>query len=292
MKELIIRASSLPGLFDCPARWLAQNVEGRRTRTTGPAHLGTSLHHATGRFDQSRIEDSVILVEDAVDIFIDRVKNPTEEDGEVVWEQDMPKQKAVDVGVALTIDYCERISFNYHFSGVELKLNPMTIDVQQEGVKITLTGTTDRVRSSTTESSSWWEKDDGDGLETKFGICDVKSGKRVIDSQGRIAIDKHVAQLGQYELLQLMTRTDYGYNFTLPAEVIALPTSGTHRQIAVAQVETPSRLLLGDETHPMGLLHAAAKMARAELFPGNPRSMLCSEKYCPAYRTCWWRGVK
>ena len=81
-----------------------------------------------------------------------------------------------------------------------------------------------------------------------------------------------------------------GYQFTLPAEVIAFPTSGAHRKIATTEVESPSRILLGDENQPQGLLHAAAKMASAELFPGNPRSMLCSEKYCPAYAKCWWRG--
>jgi hypothetical protein len=293
MNELFIRASSLPTMFDCAARWFAQNVEKRRMPSTGPAHLGTSLHHASAVFDQARVDENPITPSDAVDIFVDKVKSPSDEDGEVIWESNFKLAKAVDVGVRLTLNYCDTYSPRYQFSAVEVQCDSLTVDMD-EGVKITLTGQADRVRTeervyNTNGLGAWWQEDPP---TTMYGICDVKSGKRIISSEGVIAVDKHVAQLGQYELIQLLAKQQLGYEFTLPAEVIAFPTSGSRTEVATATVESPSRILLGDDTHPQGLLHMAAKMAAAELFPGNPKSMMCSEKYCPIYATCWWRGVK
>jgi hypothetical protein len=293
MNEILIRASSLPTMFDCAARWYAQNVEGLRTPNGGAAHLGTSLHHASAQFDLARVEEKPITTDDAVDLFVDRCKNPNEEDGEVVWDRAMPKQKAVDVGVRLTLNYCENHAPRYLFCAVEVRCEPLTIDMG-DGVRITLTGQADRVRYVQPIDEPWWKHGDtDDGAQiNKYGICDVKSGRRIVAADGSIAIDKHVAQLGQYELIQLLAHQKLGYKFTLPAEVIAFPTSGSRAEVSVATVESPSRLLLGDEAQPQGLLHMAAKMAKAELFPGNPKSVLCSEKYCPKYHTCWWRGVK
>lgn len=296
MNEILIRASSLPTMFDCAARWYAQNVEGLRSPNGGAAHLGTSLHHASAQFDQARVEEKPITIDDAVDLFVDRCKKPNEEDGEVVWGSDMPQGKAVDVGVRLTMNYCDTYSPQYQFSAVEVKCEPLSIQVPEEGVRIVLTGQADRVRIETTtgppaELERWWEED-GDPATVRYGICDVKSGKRIIASDGTIAIDKHVAQLGQYELIQLLAHQKLGYEFTLPAEVIAFPTSGSRAEVAVTSVVAPSRILLGDDVQPQGLLHMAAKMAKADLFPGNPKSTLCSEKYCPKYSRCWWRGVK
>jgi hypothetical protein len=293
MKEILIRASSLPTMFDCAARWAAQNIEQRRMPSTGPAHLGTSLHHASAVFDQARVEQAPITPSDAVDAFVDMVKQPVNEDGEIIWESNFKLAKAVDVGVQLTMDYCENHSPQYEFSAIEVKCDALPIDMD-EGVRIILTGQADRVRTEERAyngngAGSWWQEEPP---TTLYGICDVKSGKRIISSDGTIAIDKHVAQLGQYELIQLLAKQELGYDFTLPAEIIALPTSGSRTKVATATVEAPSRILLGDDEHPQGLLHMAAKMADAELFPGNPKSMMCSEKYCPIYATCWWRGVR
>jgi hypothetical protein len=293
MKDLFIRASSLPTMFDCAARWAAQNIEGLRTPNTGPAHLGTSLHHASAVFDQARVDANPITTSDAIDVFVDRVKGPGDDDGEIIWESNFKLAKAVDVGVRLTMDYCENHSPRYEFSAIEVKCESLVIDMD-DGVKLTLTGQADRVRTeervyNTNGVGGWWQEEPS---TTLYGISDVKSGKRIIASDGTIAIDKHVAQLGQYELIQLLAKQELGYDFTLPAQVIAFPTSGTRTEVATAEVESPSRILLGDEEHPQGLLHMAAKMAAAELFPGNPKSMMCSEKYCPIYATCWWRGVK
>jgi hypothetical protein len=48
--------------------------------------------------------------------------------------------------------------------------------------------------------------------------------------------------------------------------------------------------LLGDEHQP-GLIQIAASMLRTGLFPPNPKSTLCSRKYCPAYAShCKFRG--
>lgn len=280
----------MPTLADCAARWHAQNVLGLTTPTGGAAHLGTSLHHATAAFDQARVEESPIGEDDAVDLFVDKIHKPTEEDGEVVWGSDMPKKKAIDAGVLLMVDYCRNMSPRYTFDKVEVQCEPMTIRMEND-VRITLTGTADRVRSQALSGTGdWWDEE---GAGTAFGIIDVKSGKRVISSEGKIAVDKHVAQLGTYELIQLLAGNTLGYAMTLPAEIIALPTSGSHTKVASESVEAPSRILLGetiDGKHQRGLLDVAAAYEKNDLWPGNVRSALCSQKFCPIWAKCWWRG--
>lgn len=286
MNLLTIRASSLAELFDCPQRWAAIHVEGRRGWNSGPAWLGTSMHHGTAAFDQSAIEGQPITVDDATDLVIHKIDHPEEE---VRWDKQLSQREARSLASILVPDYCNRIAPQYTFETVELKLEPLTIDV--EGVHITLTGTADRVRVEDNfanvqapgyefvDEAPWW-------AQQARGICDVKSGRSVIRN-GQVQTDKHVAQLGTYELLEVMVAKQTHKDMTLPAEIIALPTSGEH-SCAVGTMDRPSRILLGEGRHA-GLLKAAANMAKHEMFHGNPKSMLCGEKYCPVY-PCWWTG--
>lgn len=270
MIDLNIRASSLGRLFDCPARWAAQNITGRRWWTGGPAHLGTSVHYATGRFDQARIEGTPIDVGDAVQFCIDKIDQP---DGDVLWDRDLSRSEAKNIGAIITMKYCERIAPLFTFEAVELTCNPMHIDMHN-GVTINLTGTLDRMRVETIDEV------------TKRGIGDVKTGRGAA-RDGVPVVDKHVAQLGTYELLGIMAKETTGKDMVLPAQVFALPTNGD--DIAVGEVETPSRVLLGEGDHG-GLLQAAATLAKSGNFYGNPHSTLCSKRYCPNYEFCWWRG--
>jgi hypothetical protein len=273
--DLNIRSSSFPRFLDCPARWKATNIDKISMPSSGPAWLGTSLHAGTGAFDQARVEGQPISTDDAVDIVQDSLKNPKEE---VRWDNQLTLRKARDVAAPLTIDYCNRISPAYTYEAVELKCEPLTINMG-EGVTITITGTADRVQVR--DTADWWEE------QPARGICDVKSGRSVVKN-GEVSVDKHVAQLGAYELLEIMVKRQTGQEMILPAEIIAMPTSGSDRTVAVGTVDRPSRVLLG-EGHHMGLLRTIAKMAKHDLFPGIPSSMLCSERYCPIY-PCWWTG--
>lgn len=284
---LAIRASSLAELFDCAYRWKAIHMEGRKGWTSGPAWLGTSLHYGTAAFDQAVVERQPISIDDATDIVLHKLSHPEEE---VRWDNQLTLRKAKDLAIPLTIDYCDRISPMYTFETVELKLEPLEIDMNN-GVTIRLTGTADRVRIEPflrpvpgvpVESPVWWDE-----LEPSRGIVDVKSGRQAIKN-GEVCVDKHVAQVGTYELLEVMVRKQTSKEMTLPAQIIALPTSGAETRVMVGEMDRPSRVLLGEGDH-MGLLRAAAKMAEHDLFPGNPKSNLCGPKYCPVY-PCWWTG--
>jgi hypothetical protein len=47
----VIRASSLPELFDCSARWEAKHILGLRLPSSSNAVLGKAVHAGTALFD-------------------------------------------------------------------------------------------------------------------------------------------------------------------------------------------------------------------------------------------------
>ena len=65
MEMTVIRASSLPELFDCPARWEAKHLCGRRLPRSAAAQLGTAVHAGAAVFDVQRILGSPITPDDA-----------------------------------------------------------------------------------------------------------------------------------------------------------------------------------------------------------------------------------
>lgn len=279
--RLSIRASSFPKLLDCPARWHAIHVEGKEGPTSGPAHLGTSLHSGAAKFDQSVLEKEPISPDDAVDHVLEMIKHPAHE---VNWG-DLSQLKAREVAHPLILDYCERIAPTLTFEKVEVKCTPLVIDMG-DNVSFELTGTADRVRVEYDQSRGLVETREGAKLR---GISDLKSGRQIIRN-GQIAIEKHIGQLAAYEIMEIMVERELQQEMVLPAQVIALPTSGSERRVQVDEVERPSRVLLGEGSHA-GVLRVAAGMARSGVFHGNPSSQLCSKKYCPIY-PCWWTGRK
>ncbi len=277
MDALTGRASSLSTLFDCPARWAAVHIEGRQSPSSGRAYLGTSIHHATGLFDQSVIEGDPITEADAVAALRDMINKPEEE---VDWS-DLQPSKAISLGALLTNSYCQDIAPFREYEAVELQCNPLTIKVKD--VKVTLTGHADRVRIVELPLGP------NQTLLRYRGISDIKSGARIVNSAGEVDVKKHAAQLGVYELIGIMVEQTANESVTAPAEIVALPTAGKAQRAIAETVEKPSRILLGDGAKNKGLLEAMATMAKSENFYGNPNSQLCSNRYCPIY-PCWWTG--
>jgi hypothetical protein len=97
------------------------------------------------------------------------------------------------------------------------------------------------------------------------------------------------AQLGQYELLELMTTKTLGQEELLPAMIFGFPTVGKHKP-AAAEVQRPHRILIGDKDH-VGAIDIAANMIKTGSYWGNARSMMCSPKYCPKYGNCRWAVI-
>ncbi|HAZ61053.1 MAG TPA: nuclease [Gammaproteobacteria bacterium] len=264
---IAIRASSLSELFDCPARWEARHILGMRMPRSGAAQLGTALHASSAVFDQSRLPGgSPATVDEAAGALVDAIYRPEDD---VDWsDSDATQREAEQIGRALHARYCTTVAPRQEYVGVEVRCE--RIDLPDLG--IALTGTTDRVRRT----------------PAGLGIADLKTGKTAVGTDGQAVTRGHGIQLGVYELL---AQHALGLDITAPALVIGLQTGKTAAAQRVGTGEVPGArsALVGAEGAP-GLLEHAAALLKAGAFYGNPRSNLCSAKYCPAYAGCRFRS--
>ena len=104
-EPILIRASSLAGLFECPARWEAQNIRGLRTPSSGSARLGTAVHTSTALFDTSRMNGTGITPDEAAGAAVDAIHKPDEE---VVWD-DLQPTEAERIALSLHRLYCSTV---------------------------------------------------------------------------------------------------------------------------------------------------------------------------------------
>lgn len=263
MNVITIRASSLPELFDCPARWEAKHIKRLRLPSSSNAVLGKAVHAGTAAFDASALSGNPITPDDAAGVVADTIRRPDED---VDWGEDRP-QEAEDIGIALTGMYCRVIAPQQTYAAVEATCERLEIT----DIGIALTGTTDRV----TKTSNG------------YGIADIKTGKNAVSADGTVKTQGHAAQMAVYELL---AEHSTGIPMDAPSRIIGLQVAKTDkgRRAGVGTIEGGRELLLGGEDSP-GLLEHAASILKRGLFPGNPRSMMCHEKYCPAHGQCKWR---
>lgn len=257
-----IRASSWPSLFDCAHRWYFQNIVGLHIPSSGNAALGTAIHAGTAAFDESRLTGEHIDVVTAVDTARAALQSP---DQEVAWDDSLTPVEADGFAIKLTSRYCQEISPTRQYAAVELTCEALDIGTEYGVVRVT--GTTDRIRIT----------DNG-----RKGISDLKSGGRATEKTadgGRRAVTKgHHIQLGIYTL---MAEQASGERLDAPAEIIGLQTT-KETPVATGEVADVKTPLLGTDDHP-GLIQIAARMLKDGIFPPNPKSMMCSAKYCPAY---------
>ncbi len=264
MSIVTIRASALSDFLDCPARAEAKHLRGLRTPSSAASVLGTAIHKSTALYDASVIAGQGITIDEAAGAAVDAIHKP---DDDVQWDDESPKS-AEAVAVALHKLYCTEIAPTQEYAAVEVLCERLEI----LDLGIALTGTTDRVRRV------------ADG----FGIGDLKTGKRAVGADGAVETKGHAYQLGVYELL---AERASGLPITEGAQIVGLQTGKTERGRRVgisAPVVGARDVLIGDEDSP-GVLETVARMIQSGAFPGNPRSMLCGERYCPIYKTCKFR---
>jgi len=263
MKQNIVqvRASSFGRLFDCAHAFEGEQLMKLYRPSSLRAWLGTSIHASTAAFDQARIDGAPISAYDAADVFVKSLWEPTEE---VQADPKLSYKQAEVIGLTLHSRYCAEIAPTMEYESVEQPLAPMNIDCG-DGLVIRLTGTLDRARV----------------VRTHHGkvISDVKTGGRLI-SDGVVSIKGRGAQLGTYQILKQNTDGDEIGG----ANIIALQTSST-TQVGVSRTFDARPLMLGTEQSP-GLIEMAAKMFKIGLFPPNPQSVLCDQKYCARWATC------
>lgn len=258
-----VRASSWGELFDCAHRWEGKHLLGMRNQVGMAAVLGTAIHASTAAFDQSRITGAGLSPDDTAGVLVDKLRNPDDEF--VARDEDMSVAEAERVGLTLHTRYCVEISPRYTFRSVEMETAPLDIDCGN-GVVVRLTGTMDRSRIKVSSEG--------------IGIADLKSGGRAVE-KGAAKTKGHAAQVGTYEMLFEHTT---GELITESAEIIGLKTSGKP-EVATAEIRNAKRQMLGTDEHK-GLIEYAAEMFRSGLFPPNPSSVLCSQKYCARWGSC------
>lgn len=262
---IVVRASSLSALLDCPARWTAIHREGRRVPTSQKAVLGRAVHAGTAVFDAERVNGQTPSVMAAMDAAEHAFRNPGED--VAADEDDGASAKLCDVAVSLTSRYCTLYAPQVTYAAVEVGVDALHLT----DLAIVLSGTADRVR--------WTD----DGL----GVTDIKTGKTAVDARGAVNTKGHAVQLGVYTLL---AEASLNARMTAEAQIVGLQTNLTpdKQRIAAAEVPGVREVLVGDAEQP-GVLAVAARLAHGEIAFGNPRSMMCSAVYCPAYATCFWR---
>ena len=263
MNIVTIRASSLGELFDCPARFEAKHILGMRLPSSGAAQLGTAIHASTAVFDASTLAGSGITVDESAAAAVDALHKP---ETDVDWEDSSP-QEAEPIAIALHKKYCTEIAPAQEYAAVEVKCESLEIT----DLGIALTGTTDRVRKV------------GDG----YGIADIKTGKTAVGADGTVKTQGHAFQLGVYELL---AERASGIPISAPAQIIGLNTAKTDKaqRVGSGEILGARDVLIGDGTTP-GVLESASRLIHSGAFFGNPKSMLCSEKYCPRFKVCQFR---
>lgn len=262
---ITIRASALSDFFDCPARAEARHLLGKRTPSSGKALLGSAIHKSTAVYDRSVLERQGLTVDDAAGAAVDMIQQP---DFDVQLDEDEKKDEIEKVAVALHKLYCTKIAPTQEYAAVEVQCERLEIT----DLGIALQGTTDRVRV----------------VEGGHGIADLKSGGSAVRADGHVETKGHAYQLGVYELL---AERASGLPITEPARVIGLQTGKTERgqRVAVSDPVSGARDVLVGEPDSPGVLEIVSKMIHSGAFPGNPRSMLCHERYCPIYNQCKFR---
>ena len=260
-----VRASSWGSLFSCAYRWEGEHILGIRKASGLRAQLGTAVHASTAAFDTGRIGGMELSVDEAADVFVQTLHNP---DREVDFRADkLTLREAEIIGLNLHTMYCEMISPQFNFLSVEQTLEPLFIDCGG-GEVVKLTGSMDRARVAETQ----------DGVV----IPDVKTGSRVI-SDGEAQTKGRSAQLGTYQLL-------YEHTTGIPTkggQILALATS-KRPEVAVSKVWDAKPVMLGTDK-AAGLIEIAAAMFSSGLFPPNPQSPMCSDRYCARWATCHYR---
>ncbi len=261
-----VRASSLGEIFDDALRWKAKHIDKIRSPEFGRARLGTAVHEATAHYDVMRQVGANASIDEAIDTFIYELGR---------WDKtqwvDISKAEAEAIGVQLVTKYCQDIAPLFTYDKIEEAVEPQELEMQN-GLIIRLTGHIDRRLVGQ------------DGLHR---VADIKTGYGIIDADTmKPKTAGHGPQLAVYDALELLESVADGVAFATESIIIGLDTSSG--LVGWDTVERPAQMLFGDGSN-MGYLEAASEIILRGLFVGNPKSMLCTERYCPIFKDCWYR---
>lgn len=259
-----VRASSLSDLFDCPARWEAKNLNNKRMPSCAKARIGTAVHEAVTHWDYSNLLGETPYLDECQDILHSQIWDANDDTD---WS-DMDQDTVESVAQSLMNKYITHIAPTQKYIGIEVKCEPLILS----DLGLELTGTIDRIYENENR---------------ELGIGDIKTGKMATSSDGTVKTVGHAPQMGIYTVLASHALQE---PVTAPARIYGLTTGKTDKgqHVGIGEIESPAEVLLGTEEEP-GLLHHAAAVIKHGVFFGNSKSMLCSEKYCPIFKTCKFR---
>lgn len=268
MDMIKLRASSLPDFCDCPARWEAKYIKGMRNPTSYKAYLGTCVHAGTAEYDLSKVNGATAsdkeLLESALEVAHGTLYAPKED---IEWDDATP-EGIEPIVLSLVKMYIAQIAPKMDYVAVEATCK----DLPLEDLGLILTGTTDRIYQTAAD---------------EYGIADLKTGGSAVASDGTVKTTPHAMQMGVYEVL---AEASTGLPITAPAHIIGLQTAKTEkgRRVGIGTIEGAKDMLLGSAEEP-GVLEIVSRLIHSGTFLGNPKSSVCSEKFCPAYNACRFR---
>ena len=248
-----IRASSWPTLFDCALRWYYDNIVGLRMPSSTGARLGTAIHAGCAAADRGT--DTFEAAESAVRVF----QNPDEECAPITYSEQRMAERAASACVQSYVS-----TFGARkFSHIEVEVSECVVETEHGSYMIT--GHVDRIENGQTK--------------------DIKTGvSRVVN--GKVKVNADHLQMGIYAI---MAKAETGANISNDVTIIGASTR-TY-EWAEHTIYDAVQIMIG-ESDDDGMLNFAGKMLKHGLFPPNPKSMLCSEKYCAAFaaKRCKYHG--
>ena len=268
-QNIQIHASTLPSYSDCPRRAAAKSF-GRLVMDAGfefqkspagiGAAIGTAVHKAADHILQQKIKtDTLGNIREAVEIGIDRFKKEIS-DG-VVWDSTTENQNSAEKQI-------DRLS-NSFYSEVAPIVKPKNTEINYRAVISEGFELTGRI----------------DLEENNESIHDWKTGAVLRPYHGQMGgyslLKKSVALIPENLIIHYLPRVSIKKNYP----------GAQHIQYDRAMCERAAWSIL------QIIIRDIKNFQRTQnpwSFAANPMSVLCSEKFCPAYKTqfCEMGGCK
>ncbi len=272
VEPVFVRASALSGYADCPRRAaarlfkheiLAAGYELRETGRSIGASIGTAVHAGAALTLREKMAGGATPLSAATDCAVEEYRAIAEEG--MLFDRETPTGNAAESQIVRMVDVFQR--------AVVPHIEPIAVEERLEcdtGFGIILTGQKDVLARDPNK------------------LHDVKTGKRQ---------SKHTAQLGSYSLLS----KSHGYDVKSACTDFIQRVSLSKPQ--PEPVTTEYNLAKAENVALNTLRHIASDLEmfrngdeKLGILPGdssafmtNPSSMLCSDKFCPAWGSSWCR---
>jgi len=252
--------STLNTIHDCPRRWFLTYDLGLPDPSGDAARVGTGIHAAVEAHEKARMAGDVLpSIDDMVDVACAELEEGLH-DGAYHGVRHWWKTKMKDKGLSHRdfVMQMEPIAIEPYFR-IPLVDGALPIGGWMDAVYRDEGGVYRLVDLKTSGSMSRW-KDDGEG-------------KRPQATMYAVALQLSDILPERIEYLPEMTYT-----------VVKPGTGGECAKRVIVQPDLVDVGVLGQR------IRDAEAIVKADVFPRNPSSMLCSQQWCPHYEKCMVTG--